>query len=211
MNNLSQDKLKELNAHQNNGKYHPLTCCSYNGCDRKANNWGILIAKESGWVCPCGKYTQEFGEEIEMIERVKDIPDPLNILVDDSITEDKLKELGFELRGKDHIGRDTWRLAFPFEKFGERAYSFEIDFSWNPKYGNNNPNVGIVSIHSPECEASAIPPDLYEKEEWTPEDHERAANYTMTCKEWTQPIAWHVISISRLTKIIVSITGIDRW
>lgn len=210
---VSKETLDKLNAHQNAGKYHPLTCMSFKGCDRMKHNGGILVATESGWVCPCGKYTQEFGSEVESIEYVSKLEkaSPLSFIRDGTISEEKLKALGFSLIGKDRIGKDTWRLTFPFEKFGERAYPFEIDFSWNPAYGNDNPNVGIVSIHFPEQEAVGVPNDLVDKEEWTDADEERAKNHKITLKSWTQPIAWKVTSMSRLVKIISSITGIYKW
>jgi hypothetical protein len=36
---------------------HPLTCCGFEGCKREINE-GILIERETDYICPCGKYTQ---------------------------------------------------------------------------------------------------------------------------------------------------------
>ena len=57
----SKEVVDKLNAYQKEGKFHPYTCCSYNGCKRsEENNWGELIATEDGWICPCGKYKQNW-------------------------------------------------------------------------------------------------------------------------------------------------------
>lgn len=71
-------RIDELNERQNNREVHPLTCCGGNGepdCKRNkayaarcngqkvpydSENEGVLIATETGWVCPCGKYKQQF-------------------------------------------------------------------------------------------------------------------------------------------------------
>lgn len=53
--------LAVRNAFQKNGMFHGLTCCSHDGCNRTEQpNYGLLEATESGWVCPCGIYTQDF-------------------------------------------------------------------------------------------------------------------------------------------------------
>lgn len=40
---------------------HPFTCCSHDGCDRlNQPNEGALIPSNDGWVCPCGKYKQNW-------------------------------------------------------------------------------------------------------------------------------------------------------
>lgn len=38
---------------------HPFTCCGFEDCKRD-NDQGILIPREEGWICPCGKYTQDW-------------------------------------------------------------------------------------------------------------------------------------------------------
>lgn len=41
---------------------HPFTCCSHNGCVRlEQENDGQLIPTPEGWVCPCGKYKQDWA------------------------------------------------------------------------------------------------------------------------------------------------------
>ena len=61
---ITKDQVDKLNQHQVSGRYHPYTCCSYNGYERdKPPNWGQLIATEKEWICPCGKYTQEYRGE----------------------------------------------------------------------------------------------------------------------------------------------------
>jgi hypothetical protein len=40
---------------------HPFTCCSHEGCERlEQPNEGALIPTNDGWICPCGKYKQDW-------------------------------------------------------------------------------------------------------------------------------------------------------
>lgn len=75
---FSEENVKRLNEAQNNGMGHPYTCGSPEGiqeCRRSKSytardagekvpytneNEGVLLATTSGWVCPCGKYTQNW-------------------------------------------------------------------------------------------------------------------------------------------------------
>jgi hypothetical protein len=65
------DKLHEWQAGQvavRNGDgsmlimaVHPFTCCSHDSCDRlNQPNEGALIPSNEGWICPCGKYKQNW-------------------------------------------------------------------------------------------------------------------------------------------------------
>lgn len=75
--NFSKENVDMLNKRQRLKHYHPYTCdghdipeclrkLAYN--DRNDNldvdysdvNEGVLIATESGWICPCGKYRQDW-------------------------------------------------------------------------------------------------------------------------------------------------------
>lgn len=68
---FTKEQVEKLNEYQEAGKFHPFTCCSpddISECTRRnktgkthEENEGILIAKEDGWVCPCGKYTQNWA------------------------------------------------------------------------------------------------------------------------------------------------------
>lgn len=70
---MEEENLEYLRKYQSNGKFHPYTCCSHNGCERGTqNNWGTLIPTSDKWVCPCGKYTQEYSNsELSMIDITK--------------------------------------------------------------------------------------------------------------------------------------------
>lgn len=58
---VSLGALNLRNKFQKSGQFHPLTCMSFDGCERdKQSNYGTLIATKDGWVCPCGKYKQNF-------------------------------------------------------------------------------------------------------------------------------------------------------
>ena len=62
----TQAEIDQLNEHQNNGMFHPYTCdrkheeCEVNQEPRDFSKDGRLIATESGWICPCKKYTQNW-------------------------------------------------------------------------------------------------------------------------------------------------------
>ncbi len=75
--NFSQENIDELNKQQNLGQMHPYTCSGHGikECKRELSyearrngeeveytneNEGVLIATERGWICPCGKYTQDW-------------------------------------------------------------------------------------------------------------------------------------------------------
>jgi len=71
---ITKEQVDMLNQHQNSGKYHPYTCCSYNDCERnKQPKYGQLIATEECWVCPCGEYKQEYRGEVETIQNLNGI------------------------------------------------------------------------------------------------------------------------------------------
>ena len=58
---ISKEEVEKLQAHQDDKRYHPYTCCSYDGCQRSPeNNWGTLIPTEEEWVCPCGRYKKNY-------------------------------------------------------------------------------------------------------------------------------------------------------
>ena len=54
-------EVEALNAYQNSRRFHPFTC----GGDRTDVNHldgeGILVATESGWVCPYCSYRQDWA------------------------------------------------------------------------------------------------------------------------------------------------------
>lgn len=68
---FTQEQVDKLNDYQRNGKMHPFTCCSPSDikeCKRRSGEGstyeekeGILIATVEGWVCPCGKYKQDWS------------------------------------------------------------------------------------------------------------------------------------------------------
>lgn len=69
MNNIiyapfSDEQVIKLNEFQKSKRFHPFTC---GGCDRNRDDQGILIATNDGWVCPCGKYKQDWADSF-MVE-----------------------------------------------------------------------------------------------------------------------------------------------
>ncbi len=74
---FSKEEVERLNKQQTEGYGHPYTCSGYGipECKREISskqrnegkrveytneNEGVLIATERGWICPCGKYTQDW-------------------------------------------------------------------------------------------------------------------------------------------------------
>lgn len=118
------------------------------------------------------------------------------------LTKPRLLELGFSLsEEKDYIERDIFEI-----KTVSREYPFTLRIVLGD-YPITNPNCGIVSVHDPAHDVSAVPDDLIHKDEWTEEDQERAMNYTIHMEAWTQPIAWYVHTEERLLSICKALFG----
>lgn len=69
MSKFTPEKVIELNKQQKNGLYHPYTCdrnsdeCEIKIKPRDYSKDGVLIATTDGWICPCGKYKQDWFHE----------------------------------------------------------------------------------------------------------------------------------------------------
>jgi hypothetical protein len=60
---FTDEQVQKLNESQKSITMHPFTCMG-TFCDRgKAENEGILIATNQGWICPCGQYTQNYARK----------------------------------------------------------------------------------------------------------------------------------------------------
>ena len=70
---FTEEQVKRLNEYQQSGIFHPFTCCSPENipeCTRAVHEVdgkvvggtsdGLLIATTEGWICPCGKYKQNW-------------------------------------------------------------------------------------------------------------------------------------------------------
>jgi len=66
---LEQDEVDKINAQQRSWKVHPYTCGGSGTipeCKRAKREGdeyesdGVLIATQTGWVCPCGKERQDY-------------------------------------------------------------------------------------------------------------------------------------------------------
>ncbi len=115
------------------------------------------------------------------------------------LTGEILLQHGFKVVGADILDRPIYRIK-------PERYHFHIEVILSPNYPADNPNVGILSVHSPEIMASAIPRDLSKKEDWTKEDIIRARDYKVKISESTQSIAWFLIDLERLKAIYSSLT-----
>lgn len=57
-------QVLNLKAWQKLNIFHEFTCCSHDGCNRlEQQGQGVLIPSEKGWVCPCGKYEQNWAHD----------------------------------------------------------------------------------------------------------------------------------------------------
>jgi len=61
---LTEEQIKGLENRQKCTMMHDYTCMGHNGCIRSENSNGTLIPTEDKWVCPCGKYTQEYDQSL---------------------------------------------------------------------------------------------------------------------------------------------------
>ena len=68
---FTDEEIENLKKRQNNGRFHPYTCdrhaeeCEVNVEPRDYSKDGVLIPTREGWVCPCGKYKQDWAHEAD--------------------------------------------------------------------------------------------------------------------------------------------------
>ena len=70
---FTNSEIQNLNLFQKSSIMHPFTCSGHNiaECERSSGvSEGVLIATADGWVCPCGKYTQNWAHKF-MSEKPK--------------------------------------------------------------------------------------------------------------------------------------------
>jgi hypothetical protein len=61
---FTDEQVEALNKFQTLGYMYEFTCMRYKGCNcSDENNWGLLTATNEGWICPCGKYKQDWAWE----------------------------------------------------------------------------------------------------------------------------------------------------
>lgn len=62
---FTDEQVENLNRYQECEWVHAFTCCSptdIEDCKRKSGeDYGALIATNEGWICPCGKYKQDWA------------------------------------------------------------------------------------------------------------------------------------------------------
>lgn len=58
---FSDEHIRKLEEHQNNVMYHPYTCDGEEDCN--GNEERKLIPTKDGWICKCGKYTQDWSHK----------------------------------------------------------------------------------------------------------------------------------------------------
>lgn len=99
---FTEQQVINLNKYQSSGRMHPFTCGGAE-CNRsEREDEGILIATTEGWVCPCGKYTQNWAHDF-MVEN--QLPDRGILIVGGGLTGDaaqnaliaKMQELNPEI------------------------------------------------------------------------------------------------------------------
>lgn len=64
---FTDEIVKDFNIQQQLRMVHPMTCdksssqCECNLFPNDHTKEGVLIARRSGWICPCGQYEQPFN------------------------------------------------------------------------------------------------------------------------------------------------------
>lgn len=63
---FTDQEVENLNKYQQSGLFHPFTCggsdWGIEECERaNGTGEGLLTATSGGWVCPCGKYKQDWA------------------------------------------------------------------------------------------------------------------------------------------------------
>lgn len=67
---FTEEQVDKLNKRQKEGRYHPYTCsrlpeeCEVHTRGDDFSKDGVLKATSKGWVCPCGKYTQDWAHGV---------------------------------------------------------------------------------------------------------------------------------------------------
>lgn len=66
----TDEQVRNLNAYQQSGQFHPFTCGGDRGDDahkayaaEHGGDWGQLVATKDGWVCPVCSYRQDWAHE----------------------------------------------------------------------------------------------------------------------------------------------------
>lgn len=60
---FTPEQVEALNAYQEKGYFHPFTCPGEEDEGDAPCPSRNLIATEAGWVCSCGRYTQDWAHE----------------------------------------------------------------------------------------------------------------------------------------------------
>lgn len=63
---FTEEQVEALNNYQQESGFHPFTCLHnlHNECGRSnKDEEGVLIASKEGWICPCGKWRQDWAHD----------------------------------------------------------------------------------------------------------------------------------------------------
>ena len=116
------------------------------------------------------------------------------------ITNKQLRDLGFKDSGKRHGKSIVWQK--PINDYPTTRYFIFIKGNYSP----TNPNIGTLGIYTPVENVPAVPEDLAQKDIWTKEDQERAANYTIEYGGDTIYFAYYLDDVARLERLIKDIS-----
>ena len=76
----TKDQVENLEKWQTTGWVHPFTCFGEGDCKiNEREDQGILQPTVDGWICPCGKYTQNWATESQLSGNIP--PNPLDELL----------------------------------------------------------------------------------------------------------------------------------
>lgn len=61
---LTPEQVATINHYQNSGQFHPLTCGGNRNDENHKGRQGVLVANESGLMCPYCDYKQAWVPEV---------------------------------------------------------------------------------------------------------------------------------------------------
>jgi hypothetical protein len=68
---FTSEQAECLNRYQRSGEMHPFTCGGNRSDKDHLDHEGILVAVESGWICPFCDYTQDWAHDFMVSQHAR--------------------------------------------------------------------------------------------------------------------------------------------
>lgn len=146
------EQVEQLNQYQKNGKFHPFTCCSPEDipeCNRANKSGqtfeeqqGILIATTNGWICPCGKYTQDWAHKSMAEPNPSDVIDNFKRKYEEGFTKSEIIELvkNFPNINMESFNNALFAITAPMINNEIVIYPWDVKLAIRCGLENRNPN-----------------------------------------------------------------------